>query len=144
MNRPIAPRLARAISGRLAINTLLILLAAFPAGCGTLVSKGEMRQIGQPFSGTQLDAGVISCLWEAIRSPETKPRVLGNVAYLFVVWGPTGDLPLSFVADFLFLPVDLAFGGNALEETILSTPAILPICGTGSLAPGDPVARQPG
>ena len=105
------------------------------AGCATIISKLEMRQLGQPFSGVQLDAGVAACLARAAISPETQPPYLGNIAYFFTAWGPVGDMPLSLVLDTFLLPVDWIAGPRPREVTVLSTPAVLPLCGTGRPLP---------
>ena len=119
------------------------LLLSTASACGTLVSKAEMRQFGQPFSGVQLDAGVAGCLWSAAMNPETKPPGLGNVAYFFTFIGPMADLPLSFLADLLLVPLDGALGGGKLQTTILSTPAILPQCGSGQIPPHGGMPDEP-
>ena len=56
----------------------LILLQV--TGCATIISKAEMDQFGQPFSGVKLDAGVALCLGEAAISSETQPPYLGNIS----------------------------------------------------------------
>ncbi|HAC81278.1 MAG: YceK/YidQ family lipoprotein [Candidatus Binatia bacterium] len=107
----------------------LILLQV--TGCATIISKAEMDQFGQPFSGVKLDAGVALCLGEAAISSETQPPYLGNIIYFFTAWGPVGDMPLSLVLDTLLYPVDRIVGPRSRELTVLSTPAVLPVCGTG-------------
>ena len=104
-------------------------------GCATIISKGEMRQFGQPYSGVRLDAGVAQCLARAAVSPTTQPPYLGNIAYFFTLWGPVGDIPLSLVFDTFLYPIDWAVGPAPEEVTVLSTPAVLPICGTGKPLP---------
>ena len=105
------------------------------AGCATIISKADMGQLGQPYSRVRLDAGVAHCLARAAISPTTQPPYLGNVAYFFTTWLPVGDLPLSLVLDTLLYPMDWALGPVPYEVTVLSTPAILPICGTGEPLP---------
>lgn len=111
------------------------MLSLQTAGCATIISKAEMGQIGQPFSGVQLDAGVARCLAQAAFSSETQPPYLGNLAYFFTAWGPVGDMPLSLVLDTLLYPVDWMAGPLPRKVTVLSTPAVLPVCGTGNPLP---------
>ncbi|MEO2168850.1 MAG: hypothetical protein ABGY42_12180 [bacterium] len=121
-----------------AATALVLTCLILTGGCATIISKGEMRQVGQTFSGVQLDAGVASCLWQAAFSADTQPRGLGNIAYFFIGLGPLGDMPVSLVADLLFFPVDMAVGSDQQETTVLSTPAVLGVCGSGQL----PAARK--
>ena len=123
----------------------LLLLVAGGSGCATIVSKAEMRQLGQPFSGVQLDVGLAECLWEATLSPETRPEILGNVAYAFTLIGPVADMPFSILADAVFYPLDWGLGDKRVEITPLSVPAVLPICGTGRVDPATrAIASPPG
>ena len=74
----------------------VLLVAALLGGCTTLFSK-HRDGVGYPFAGMSNTPENFEC---------------------YKIWSPVGwllftiaviDIPLSFVADLLFLPIDLAF-----------------------------------
>lgn len=86
------------------------------SGCSTLLTKGAFgegkepeqgasnSELGHPYSGTRLDASLTYCTVKSQFSPiKTGERfVVGVLTVTSLI-----DLPLSIIADTLFLPIDL-------------------------------------
>ena len=98
------------MTNRLVQVTLFLLTVLLASGCGSLNSRLGSGQEGHPYSGVKMDIGVIQCALPAPYAKENRgtsyfisiPFSL-LVSALFVI-----DLPFSFVADTLLLPLDIA------------------------------------
>ncbi len=105
---------------------LIILISLTSIGCSTIFTKriindsdepiNTQGETGHPYSGTQLNLGVISCMSKTAfsgkatietKDDEDKYPILGGFFVLLMMTPAVIDLPLSFIADTLYLPVDL-------------------------------------
>ncbi len=78
----------------------ILFVAFLLQGCGTIMTKEKHDAYGHPFSGVQADVSVLTC--SLLKAP---PFFLLYPVYLV-------DLPLSFAADIVLLPVDLSVTPN--------------------------------
>jgi uncharacterized protein YceK len=104
------------------MRAAVLVLSLGLAGCGTFLSKD--RQIGHIYSGITYDAIAVRCVWEMPGSAKEE-----GTSYLLsipialigtIIYGV--DLPFSFVADTLFIPLDL------LDETVSERRSLLAPC----------------
>jgi uncharacterized protein YceK len=85
------------------LTVLLLVIASFASGCGTLYQHIDPFGEPGPYSGVRADFQTMRNLWKGRASSES-----------FEVCAHC-DLPLSFVADTLFLPYDLTHPKPWLE-----------------------------
>jgi uncharacterized protein YceK len=78
------------------LASLVCILALELCGCSTFLSK-DAEGFGRAYSGVACDSGYVANLFK-----------LGWGAHLVLLPYIVIDLPLSFVADTIVLPVDLA------------------------------------
>lgn len=85
---------------RLARNLLIAAAAAMQAGCATYYTKA-IQSNPAPYSGTALDLRVQAHYWSLGHAPCGLPSCSQS-------WVLMADLPFSFVADTLLIPLYIA------------------------------------
>jgi uncharacterized protein YceK len=103
-----------------------IILVIFLQGCSTAISKGvnlrpEIDQSGHIYSGMSHWASFpcgVSMLADGFKSEKTSDVISSTIMLPFYALFVVIDLPLSFVADTLMVPIDLMSEATQERKTI--------------------------
>ena len=86
-------------------NIFLLCVLALLVGCISFTSRDNQR--GHPYTGVNSDLYMIRCAWVGETKDEKIPMYQRVPLATIVTTFCLIDMPFSFVADTLFLPIDL-------------------------------------